>query len=71
MIKRPHAMLASDGGQVMDVSAVCLKLAEHWQRAAGETMNETLKHCYAGRAVQYLELAARERGHVHGIKKPS
>jgi hypothetical protein len=53
----------------MDVSAVCMKLAEHWQRAAGETVNEALKHCYASRAAQYLELAARERGQPAEIKK--
>ena len=60
-----------DGSQAMDVSAVCMKLAEHWERAASETVNEALKRCYASRAAQYLELAARERDQLSGIKKQS
>ena len=55
----------------MDVSAVCMKLAEHWQRAAGETMNETLRHCYTSRATRYLELAAREFGQASAVKERS
>ena len=49
------------GNEVMNMLAVCLKLAEHWQRASRETTNDSLKACYAGRAAHYLEIAAREQ----------
>ena len=45
----------------MDLTTVCMKLAEHWERAAKETANDELRACYASRAHQYLELATRER----------
>lgn len=45
----------------MDVSVVFTTLAQHWLRAAGEAVNEELRACYASRAAEYLELAARER----------
>jgi hypothetical protein len=45
----------------MDVSAVFTALAQHWQRAAGEAVNENLRACYATRATEYFALAARER----------
>ena len=54
----------------MDASALYLKLAEQWHGAARQTTNDELRACYAGRAAQYLELAARERRQMES-KAPS
>ena len=45
----------------MHPSAVYMKLAQAWHAAAGDAVNEELRACYATRAAEYLELAARER----------
>ena len=42
-------------------STIYMKLAQAWHEAAGDAVNEELRACYATRAAEYLELAARER----------
>ena len=42
-------------------SAIYKKLAQAWYDAAGDAVSEELRACYATRAAEYLELAARER----------
>lgn len=44
----------------MDVAAIFTALAQHWLRAANNVANDELRTCYATRAEEYLELAARE-----------
>ena len=55
----------------MDKLALYLKLAEHWQGAAHEATNETLKVCYAGRAARYQEMAVSARNHSLEREAPS
>lgn len=45
----------------MHPSAIYMRLAQAWHAAAGDAANEELRACYATRAAEYFELAARER----------
>ena len=55
----------------MDVPAIFTTLAQHWLRAAREAPNERLCACYATRAAEYLEFAARKRTQSDEPEKPS